>query len=536
MEITLDTLLYKLKDLKPVVLLHGDHKRTYHGIKHLTRNSAQYQADYIYGIRLSWLYEAAAPINYSLTYLCINDLNKSPEELRQHDLNIILFDPSIELEYLFNRVLDIYNHLEKWANSMHIYSLKGKSPQHLVDLSEGFIEHPMVIFDPSFGVLAYTKHIHTDYIHFNQTIKHGYSPPEVIKTLEKTTLFQQLYTKNEPVIQSAAGCKNLTNIYVKIEIKGNIAAYISIFCKEPPAQGYIDTMKLFLENLTLYFQQFLPFPRTGNFMYESFLQDLLDRKDISLSRIEDQLKYITELPLRSYFKLVKLVFSVLEGIPLAYLARDIAGNINNVRPFIYNGDLYLLRDYSTGDRAAKSFSDQELHCLDAILTPYDYVFGVSDVFNNITDIKIARSQCEAAIRLRDIKDISYYSKAVNLNNDTCNCLNDRVFEYACLSPFHMIDLAAKEYPVASSLSSNYLRLVAYDNENQTDYSQFLKIYLFHERNSTKTAQAMFLHRNTVIYRIQKIQEILSCDFERIETRQEFIQSFLIQEYLNLRLT
>lgn len=39
----------------------------------------------------------------------------------------------------------------------------------------------------------------------------------------------------------------------------------------------------------------------------------------------------------------------------------------------------------------------------------------------------------------------------------------------------------------------------------------LKGYLDNERSVTKTAAELFIHRNTIIYRIKKIQEFLRAD-------------------------
>jgi len=515
MELTLEILLYKLKDLKPTALISSSHGKAFNGIKHLRGDASLFSQSYVYAAKLSDLFKSRSPINYNLTYICINDMGKKPEDIQQHNLNIVLFDERFELEYVFDRVLDIYDNLEKWDKNMHILSLKGKPPQYLVDLSENYIEHPMIIFDPSFNVLAYTKHIRSSYHFFNETVKRGYSPPDVIKSLEKTNLFEQLYIKSDPIVQRAAGSDKLTNIYLKIAHKNTILAYASIFCGDKePEQGYIDIIKCFFENLSLYFRQSFYAQKSGNYMYESFLQDLLDSKDISLSKIENQLSYVNGLPLRSHFRLIKLAFTSAEGIPLAFIAREIRNNISNARPFIFNGELYVLREFVKFEKSVKPLTKEELSCLEQILNPYDYSIGISGIFLEITQIKTARLQCEASLKLGAITGES------------------RVFEYEKCAAYHLIDLASKEYPVSASLSHRYIKLREFDSANQTDYCSLLKAYLRNERNTTHTARDLFLHRNTIIYRVQKIQELLKCDLDDFDTRMELQHSFFIQEYLD----
>ncbi|MCI8673335.1 MAG: hypothetical protein HFI89_07605 [Lachnospiraceae bacterium] len=46
----------------------------------------------------------------------------------------------------------------------------------------------------------------------------------------------------------------------------------------------------------------------------------------------------------------------------------------------------------------------------------------------------------------------------------------------------------------------------------------LKCFLDHERSASKTASKLFTHRNTILYRIQKIQDILKCDLDDVYVR------------------
>ena len=58
-----------------------------------------------------------------------------------------------------------------------------------------------------------------------------------------------------------------------------------------------------------------------------------------------------------------------------------------------------------------------------------------------------------------------------------------------------------------------VRLWKQERASKDDLFSTLKIYLENERSVLKTAAQMFTHRNTILYRIKKIQEILSCDLD-----------------------
>ena len=51
----------------------------------------------------------------------------------------------------------------------------------------------------------------------------------------------------------------------------------------------------------------------------------------------------------------------------------------------------------------------------------------------------------------------------------------------------------------------------YDRENQSDLLRTLKVYLENDCNAQKCGRLLFLHRNSLVYRVHRIQEITGCD-------------------------
>jgi len=56
----------------------------------------------------------------------------------------------------------------------------------------------------------------------------------------------------------------------------------------------------------------------------------------------------------------------------------------------------------------------------------------------------------------------------------------------------------------------------HDQLHGTSYMLTLENYFINNLNVTETSKAMFLHRNTLIYRIEKIKEILNLDLKHSE--------------------
>ena len=74
-------------------------------------------------------------------------------------------------------------------------------------------------------------------------------------------------------------------------------------------------------------------------------------------------------------------------------------------------------------------------------------------------------------------------------------------------------------------------LRAYDSENGTQLYDLLKTYTRTGFNQNQTASELFLHRNTLSYRKQKIISLTGLDFEDLETQFLLQCSFRIDAYL-----
>lgn len=75
-------------------------------------------------------------------------------------------------------------------------------------------------------------------------------------------------------------------------------------------------------------------------------------------------------------------------------------------------------------------------------------------------------------------------------------------------------------------------LEEYDLRKNTNYIEVLRLYLENNGSINETAETLFLHRNTVNYKIRKIEEMLGCNLSRIETRSKLHIALCIKNILD----
>lgn len=77
-------------------------------------------------------------------------------------------------------------------------------------------------------------------------------------------------------------------------------------------------------------------------------------------------------------------------------------------------------------------------------------------------------------------------------------------------------------------------ILEYDKNHGMNLMGTLKCYFQNNRHLVKTSQELFIHRNTLIYRLSTIKEILNIDLDDAMIGLELFNSILIYEFINLK--
>lgn len=140
--------------------------------------------------------------------------------------------------------------------------------------------------------------------------------------------------------------------------------------------------------------------------------------------------------------------------------------------------------------------------------------GLSDVFEDLYHFQFYLAQAKAAIRLQHL-----------LGNQTVITRYDNVRIYHMFEHFSHDELLRFCHP-------SIVALKYYDEKNKTEYLPTLQAYLHHQQSDQETANALYLHRNTIRYRIAKICDITGLDFQNSFQNYQLINSCEIMHYLD----
>lgn len=135
----------------------------------------------------------------------------------------------------------------------------------------------------------------------------------------------------------------------------------------------------------------------------------------------------------------------------------------------------------------------------------DIVSAVSSVFSGIENLAFAYRQAQIALGFRLSID---RERSIDGITDPRGIY---MFEDALL--YYLIDATERDEAFMEFTFNTSIVNILWEEDvnNGTDYLKILWFYLKNERNATNTAQELHMHRNTVLYHIDKIQQRFDFD-------------------------
>lgn len=74
-------------------------------------------------------------------------------------------------------------------------------------------------------------------------------------------------------------------------------------------------------------------------------------------------------------------------------------------------------------------------------------------------------------------------------------------------------------------------LFEYDKQHNSDLTQILQCYLKHNGSVKETSDELFVHRNTINYKLNKIEELLHVNLSSLETRLQISVGFMLKDMM-----
>ena len=433
------------------------------------------------------------------TFLCIRDRFSDELENMANMQQIVVLLTNLKVPEVFNRVLRVFRKLQKWDTDMRISAASNQGMQHLLDLSEPVIGNHIDIMDATFKLLGYTRNIPLDDPITRDLIANGYHSENTVNELRKNRRFEEYETKDDIIVSDDFKlCKYVTLKRI-FHLNGKPILYVVMHCNHRNADGGLtDLFQMLLNHIVSYINKDFLYPAAFA-ASQQYLSDLLDGNIKSVDEAISRASYAT-IPFQQDYQLYLIAFDNNFNTPLD----NLAANINKKLPFSYVISYYrrivILHSYSEKKDNAKNVCSVLLK----VLCHFPCIVGISNPISNLWETRAALEQAGCAIE---------YGSHICHGRSTETEDSKGIFFYNFEQCFLTL-MVAKSFNSSPEIFRNSFMIQAmhtllkYDKQHHTHLFTTLKVYLQCNRKATETGDILHMHRNTVLYHIDRIEQLL----------------------------
>ena len=401
------------------------------------------------------------------------------------------------VETVLNRALEAFSFYDKWERRNIETIYEGRSLQTLVDDADAVFANPITVFGSGYTLETASSAFPPGSLEddWDYLLRERVNTMETMPEIQ--TLLQNLRgtTGVQLVVRQGPGWRQLMrNLYVRGEFAGfiNIREY-----QRPLSRGMEQLLELFGRQMEAWLElnQSEKPARSAQRLLRSLLKgetpdtDKLNRYLILGGWEASDEKLIYKLgsktfdPYRNEMLMQQLSRSLPDGHVVA----------------MEDGAAMLVRLSAHAQQRMEEF-------VMSILRTFD-CFAVSG---------IAGRRLEDAARSYRFCDIAF-ELCPGISGEIYRCA-DYALAYMC-SQLHRHVPDVLEHPALQILR-------AYDQRHGTVLLRTLKSFLMHERNLVRTVAALYIHRNSLVYRVKKITELTGVDLDDEGTRLYLLLSCL----------
>lgn len=381
-----------------------------------------------------------------------------------------------------------------WESTLERISYRQGEVRDLLDVSAQMLGNFIFVSDNNFNLVAYTESVEPpDNLH-RTIVRDGCLSAKTIAEKRFRLPEKTFYTRE------ASEITPFDRISCPIHVDHSYIGSVSMACNATPdTPGLRDVFKTLADHISPLCEKLWRKQAQYSCPSYFFLTRLLNHEKLSESYIESQI-LIGGLKEAGFFRLIlaDIDNSVDPSRAEAIIKAGASLNDGAVTCFPYQRHVVIFLH-------AKKIDGKLSHLrinpeIDSkICEPYGIACGSSSVFNDVTDIDLAHQQARLALGyrktiLREQFDDNEEKRGVALFEDAL--------------PYYLISPGSKDKRFIDFSFSCSIANVLYreDIENGTSNFALVWFYLQYERNATAVAQRMHMHRNTVLYHVDKIQK------------------------------
>lgn len=160
---------------------------------------------------------------------------------------------------------------------------------------------------------------------------------------------------------------------------------------------------------------------------------------------------------------------------------------------------------------------------------------IEDVANTIVDMLNSEAMLKVrvayGIPVQELKDVSKSYKEAKMALDVGNIF----YNYKRVISYEMLGIGRLIYQLPQNLCKIFIKEIYGDTKPEDIDEEILTTvnkFLENNLNVSETSRQLFIHRNTLVYRIEKLQKAIGLDMRIFEDALTFKIALMVTEYLH----
>lgn len=399
------------------------------------------------------------------------------------------------------------NETEHYTASLFMAYISGIGLAGIVETAAELLQNPLIVFDASFKIVAHSGQEDIDDYIWSENIRKGYCSYDFIAAvnrLDSVRRGRQSEGSYEVTCEETANSKLISQIKINGKQIGNV---LLLGCRTPfrPIDNGLLTITATI--LAEEMGKSSYYRNTRNMKVEDFICTLLDEKLQDSLVIQDRLQS-AGLSFGSQLLVLAFDLSGYEGARRYddYLRERLQQLFPGSPSTYYEGGIVLIHDGCLPKEPARGR-------LQLFLEQTGIALGISSVFSSLTQCRTHYLQAVSAIRLGRIL-----------------CPERRLTSYADVQLYDLLPADVLSGEENLYHHPELLKLQQYDTAHESNLYHTFFIYLKNNRNMQLASEELYIHRNTLRYKLDQIARLLDADFNDSEKMLAYYVSYKVTDF------
>lgn len=414
-------------------------------------------------------------------------------------------------------IAEVISYYTGWADELLNLTIHGAGLEELIDFAHHLFGNPMTIIDHNYRVLAHTQQDVMDDSLWVASRAESATAEEFQdlvaseKDAEDFELFLERLRRNGEIFYHTTSIGTSVSACVARVMQSGLAIVNVVQKNRPVTQGDFDCLRYFSSIVGTKIRAIEFTWRSSVRSYDALLQDVVRGNLVGAGEIKSRLgeAWIDTL---SYFTV--FVVDSRKGLAryheLCSIEDDLAVRFPEARGVIHARTLVLFVNHES------PIVNIDTKALEDYLQSHNLVAGMSD-------------SCGIEVSLHDL----VYQAQIALRIGRWQFPNDTIFEFCRCRPYYLFDLCCRRGDQNRFIHPCLAQIAEHDASAGVMLMPTLRSLVHNYGNRFSTAKDLGIQRNTLQYRLEKIESMCSVDFSDEAVFDHICLSVRLLEYYSI---